>query len=902
VSQHYWADVVRRSGAFRCAHAPYLAIAWLCLGGPAFAQLRDSFETPQATWTLREADCGVRVLAPPSRIYRDAHGGQACENVRLAMGNGTFVYLVHAIGRAPLIQELRPTLYVKADRPSVQLMARVVFPRSIDRGSGQPITSFLRGDMYTDVGQWQQLAIRDANKLLEQEVRGLRTQFGSGLDPREAYIDLIVLNAYSGPGGIDLSIDDLEIAGYVNLDETSGAQAARRPTAADPRGGQSATQPATPPAGATVQGSLLLVRERPLMIRAIQHRGEPLEWLRSLGFNTIKLSSSPSAAELKEARRLGLWLIAPPPYADVPLQPEALDPVIAWSLGARLASRDLGPTNELIHEIRAADPQQDRPLLAGVDGSLAEFSRLANLLLLERPTLGTSQELADLRQWLLARPRLARPGTVALATLETQRSSRLAEQLILFSRGAAWDEDVDPQELRLAAYQAAAAGARGFVFPSEKPLAIDTGPGALRTDAIKLINLELRLLEPWIAKGELAEELATTDGGVQVSVLRTDRSRLMVVTQHAAAQQYVLGPPPQNSVAVMAPSAGASDQAYLVSLAAIKPLKISHTGSGARIVLDDAPHAAAIVLTQDPLAMHHLHRTLAEIRPEATRLRYDVTARRLAATAQIDGQLTQLGHPLAAATAWLREAQATLEQARKLLDTNDFENSLAATAKAEHLLARVRRGHWQQTAAAFPSPAASPCVAQFTTLPLHWAVADRLRQGQWGPNAQAAGDMESLETMLQAGWQQQRQPGETIGTEVSLSLADPHAGRSALRLQAWPADPKRAPQVIERPPVWIASSPIPVRQGQLVQIRGWAKVPRPVTGTSEGLLVFDSLGGPDLGDRIRLTRGWREFTLYRAVPQNGELTVTFALAGLGEAWIDDLSISLLNPEPIRPGR
>jgi hypothetical protein len=170
------------------------------------------------------------------------------------------------------------------------------------------------------------------------------------------------------------------------------------------------------------------------------------------------------------------------------------------------------------------------------------------------------------------------------------------------------------------------------------------------------------------------------------------------------------------------------------------------------------------VLTQDPLAMHHLHRTLAEIRPEATRLRYDVTARRLAATAQIDGQLTQLGHPLAAATAWLREAQATLEQARKLLDTNDFENSLAATAKAEHLLARVRRGHWQQTAAAFPSPAASPCVAQFTTLPLHWAVADRLRQGQWGPNAQAAGDMESLETMLQAGWQQQRQTGETIGT------------------------------------------------------------------------------------------------------------------------------------------
>src|SRR5439155_11729795 len=110
----------------------------------------------------------------------------------------------------------------------VQLMARVVFPRSIDRGSGQPITSLLRGDPYSDVGQWQQLTIRDIGRLLEQETRSLRTQFGSQLDPREAYIDLIVLNAYSAPGNIDVWIDDLQIDGYVNLDSTTGPQVALR--------------------------------------------------------------------------------------------------------------------------------------------------------------------------------------------------------------------------------------------------------------------------------------------------------------------------------------------------------------------------------------------------------------------------------------------------------------------------------------------------------------------------------------------------------------------------------------------------------------------------------------------------------------------------------------------------
>jgi hypothetical protein len=221
------------------------------------------------------------------------------------------------------------------------------------------------------------------------------------------------------------------------------------------------------------------------------------------------------------------------------------------------------------------------------------------------------------------------------------------------------------------------------------------------------------------------------------------------------------------------------------------------------------------------------------------------------------------------------------------------------TTKAEDALARVRRGHWERTASPFPSPAASPCLAQFTTLPLHWAVAERMRNGQWGPNVQAAGDMESLDQMLKAGWQQQRLTVDDVGTDVSLSLADPHAGRSALRLQAWPTDAKRAPQAIERPPVWVTSSPVPVRQGQLVRIHGWANAPRRLAASTEGLLVFDSLGGSELGDRIRLTQGWREFTLYRAVPQTGELTVTFALTGLGEASLDDLSVSLLDPEPIR---
>jgi hypothetical protein len=91
-----------------------------------------------------------------------------------------------------------------------------------------------------------------------------------------------------------------------------------------------------------------------------------------------------------------------------------------------------------------------------------------------------------------------------------------------------------------------------------------------------------------------------------------------------------------------------------------------------------------------------------------------------------------------------------------------------------------------------------------------------------------------------------------------------------------------------------------VRQGQIVRVHCWVNVPRPLGGSLDGLVVFDSLGGPELGDRVRGTQGWRELTLYRVAGQSGELTVTFSLTGLGEASVDDLAVSLLDPEPLRP--
>jgi hypothetical protein len=95
----------------------------------------------------------------------------------------------------------------------------------VTRGPETPITTLLRGEIYDRVGAWQQLWIRRPDQILQRQVRALRSQFGSDIDPREAYVDLIVLNAYGGVGTTQLWVDDLEIRGMVLAGPNRGADA-----------------------------------------------------------------------------------------------------------------------------------------------------------------------------------------------------------------------------------------------------------------------------------------------------------------------------------------------------------------------------------------------------------------------------------------------------------------------------------------------------------------------------------------------------------------------------------------------------------------------------------------------------------------------------------------------------
>ena len=81
-----------------------------------------------------------------------------------------------------------------------------------------------------------------------------------------------------------------------------------------------------------------------------------------------------------------------------------------------------------------------------------------------------------------------------------------------------------------------------------------------------------------------------------------------------------------------------------------------------------------------------------------------------------------------------------------------------------------------------------------------------------------------------------------------------------------------------------------LQSGEVVLVQGWLRIEHPIVGSADGLLVIDSLGGEALAGRIAVAPEWRQFTMVRAAPRSGPLAVTFALAGLGEVWIDDVTV------------
>ena len=891
----------------------------------------EGFEGAQASWQLVGGNAAYRVEVH-QRVRGVANTGEGSEYIQVAGTGGTEVFFTHEVGHPRVIDELLPTVWVKADRPGMQLVVQVVLPRTVDPKTQTPVSTLLQGTTYTAAGRWEQLRVEDLPRLLARKAGALRTRWPR-LDPQEAYVERVLLNVYGGPGVTNVWIDDLDIAGYVGpragklerpvsvpvpdwwaVDGGRGMGDGARGSGA--WNGNAASPPPTPrlppsaphlppPRGRIAMvGSVLQIDGRPVFPHIIQYQGEPLAVLARLGFNAAWFPQCPAPEILQEAKTCGMWVICPPPQnpqneapsgAETPwadIGPE-FDAVLAWDLGGGLDAQQLPAVGRWAEQLRTADRNQgSRPLVCRPDGELWAYSRYASALLVGRSVLGTSLELSQYGVWLRERPRLAIPDTSIWTSIPTQPAPALRQQWSALGRGEA-PSAFATEQVRLAVYAAMGAGARGILFESYSPLTAEDPDTRERAWTLELLNRELKVVEPWAAVGSPVDTLPGSETGVTAVELQAPRARLLIPTWCAPKSQFVCGQSAGHGVSFVVPGIPEANEAYELLPGAVSPVVRKHAALGLKVTLDEFGLCSRVLLTQDPRVITEMTKRAEEIAHRAAELQRHLAAAKLKTVEQISEQLRGRIAPVPQAAEWIGTARKYLAECDARFAAREYKEAYLNAERAMRPLRMVERAQWERATAGLFSPIASPLAVCYRTLPNHVSLMQQTIRATPGPNLLPAGDFEDVIAMSQAGWR--RVEHITQGIQYS---ADPHAmaahgGRSGLRLIAQPVEPTDSPAQIESPPVWITSPAIPVQAGQLLRIQGWVHVPRPITGSVDGLLIVDSLGGEALAARIDQTPGWQQFTLYRIAPQSGPVTITFALTGIGEAWLDDVTIQPL---------
>ena len=104
-------------------------------------------------------------------MRRPVHSGRWSEKFYLTAHGGTFAYVTTPIEMAAVIEELSFSLWVRSDRPGMQLAARVVLPRTVDPETGKYLTLKIYGDSYQNAGRWQQVFLNGVLQKVRRQAR-----------------------------------------------------------------------------------------------------------------------------------------------------------------------------------------------------------------------------------------------------------------------------------------------------------------------------------------------------------------------------------------------------------------------------------------------------------------------------------------------------------------------------------------------------------------------------------------------------------------------------------------------------------------------------------------------------------------------------------------------------------
>jgi hypothetical protein len=881
----------------------------------AFAQAgihKNSFET-KLGWSKGGSDA-AHDEAEHKLDGTEPHNGQMSEYIALnvkTVDPKQHIYYTYPIGNAPLTEDLRVSLWLRANRPGIKLMARVVLPNERDPNNLDfRLTTYIQGDDYQLAGRWQPLNIRKPVEKWKMQQHILSKGTNRALDYSGAYIDALVVNLNAGPGATKIWIDDLEVGPLAS--STTPFKPAVRPDNSTPAKTTSAPR-AVNRANVEFVSNRLMVSKKPMFFRAIRYSDTMLPVLGNAGFNTVFFGRNANPTLLSEAAELDLWLV--PEFRITNDEGIALpadeitkqvrqhadnNNVIFQSIEGMVSNQQVGLVSAAMQHARRADPAH--AISGNVWDGLMPYSRNLNLVGVHRFPLMTTLELPKYREFLESRRKLATPGAFTWTWIQTHLPESHSELLYNQPAQAAFREPVGPQpeQIRLLAYTAISSGCRGLGFWSDRFLA-DSHQGRDRLLSCALLNQEIDMLEPLLVTIEEAPVwIDTSVPDVKAAVLRCSQGVVVIPVWQGRFSQFVPGQAAAAQLKITVPQVPITMQAWEVSPGDVRGLRAERVDRGLRITLPEFGLTSVVVFTSDTNLVGRFQDQARAKRQQAAQWSYEMAKVELEKVIQVEAQLVQAGSTINEANTLIEDAKFRVQKSKELWDNSNFGEAYHEAQRALRPVRILMRAQWEKAVRGLDSPVSSPYAVSYYTLPKHWPFMDQVRRSTVGANLLPGGDFETVHERMQESWKLGRPSmddvemiADRVGEVKGSKPEGPVEGKQCAMLQIKPREGKATPAALESTYLTLTSPSVKLPPGTFVQVSGWVNIPTPLTASPDGALLFDSAGGEPMSIRLSNPTPWKKFTVYRRVPTSGTMNVTLALTGIGTVYFDDIRIEPL---------
>ncbi|MFV0443892.1 MAG: hypothetical protein ACK5Q5_10005 [Planctomycetaceae bacterium] len=914
------------------------------------ADFRDGFESESPTWKVSADGNNATQLRDRERTSQLVHEGSRAEMVRVhSARRGGTLYLEQTVPPALVFDELTASVWVRCNRPGLQLGVRIVFPSQVDPRSEtkQLLTADFWGESCLNTHRWQRLSCRTTDAEVRQLLSRLRSQIGGALattdiDTHGMSVDQVLLRHALEAGESEYALDTLQLSPFID-------PAANGTEIVQTKAEQAIVAPVT-------MGDGRLLRDgRPYFPVFTRYHGEPLEQLRQSGFNLMLIPKYDDLPLLKSLEQAGLGAMCEPPALQVKPPEQTGDVaynvglprftadtnnILMWHLGADVSPEALASVRAASNAVRDADRYR-RPILVDVQGNIREFHRTVDVVGYSKHAMQTSLGPQEYFQFLQRESLAALRGKPTFTWVFTEPNPANLE-----NRAAeAIQPQLEPEQIWMQVYAAIGAGAKGIGYWTRDEFTQDTPAAIERRQATTLANLQLYLLRDWLATGKVHglapvrlgstanvvrqgmtsglvgsfNKLLAKPGPadalelqVQVPIIQCQHGLLILPQWLEQDGQFQPGPMRAEDVRIQLRGMGLVTHAWEVTTTDILAhnLRVDDGGSGGpELTLKRLDQTAAIVIPTDPRVIDQMRQEVQAIRETAANAWVNLAEMKLRRVVAVHDLLMSLelqpsqdsnaslraaadsDAQLSAARRWLHEAQRQHQQ-------GNFDATRVASEEVLRLTRIVQRQHWERAVQAVSSPIASPYTICFTTLPDFWRMTQTLSRARISQNnLMRAGSFEHWDALLAAGWQYHAL-SEGDGVETLIELNSGGAIGNCLRLAARPTDPENAPVVLDRAPIVYLSEPIPVESGQVVHIIGKVRIDSPVTNSRNGLMLYDNMSG-SVGALRWMdgtpTNRWLPFELLRPVQSSGELRLTLELTGFGDVRFDEIQINTMTP-------